>query len=88
MDEQQQRALLEQMYQSFQEDPEKRNLQDHGRVTGADGENAAQDLVLERAVEILRQDSVWSEILRKYHRDVAETQVAAIEGTQVPAARK
>ena len=88
MDEQQQRALLEQMYKSFQEDPEKRNQQDHGRVTGDAAEGVAQDLVLERAAAILREDTVWSEILRKYHRDVAETQVAAVEGTELPARRK
>jgi len=87
MNEDQQRALLEQMYKSYQEDPEKKNLQDHGRVTGDDSETSAQDLVLERAAAILREDTVWSEILRKYHRDVKETQVAAVEGTQVPASR-
>ncbi len=85
MNEEQQRALLEQMYKSYQEDPKKRNLQDHGRITGDTADTAAQDLVLERAVAILREDSVWSEIVRKYHRDVKETQVAAVDGTQVPA---
>ncbi len=36
-----------------------------------------QDRPLQRAVEILREDTVWENLLRKYHKDVKETQVAA-----------
>ena len=36
-----------------------------------------EDLQLLRAVDILREDTVWENLLRKYHRDVHETQVAA-----------
>ncbi|MBI2435715.1 MAG: S41 family peptidase [Candidatus Hydrogenedentes bacterium] len=36
-----------------------------------------EDTQLERAVAILREDSVWEHLIQKYHRDVHETQVAA-----------
>ncbi|HEX73502.1 MAG TPA: S41 family peptidase, partial [Candidatus Hydrogenedentes bacterium] len=36
-----------------------------------------QDRPLQRAVEILREDTVWDNLLQKYHKDVQETQVAA-----------
>ncbi len=36
-----------------------------------------EDRQLRRAVDILRESSVWTELLQKYHRDVHETQMAA-----------
>jgi carboxyl-terminal processing protease len=72
-----QRELNLQMMQSIEGDPANQNRQDHGAVTGNTGEGAIQDSVLERAVQILREDTVWENILSKYHRDVRETQVAA-----------
>lgn len=36
-----------------------------------------EDRPLQRAVEILREDTVWDNLLQKYHKDVRETQVAA-----------
>lgn len=36
-----------------------------------------EDRQLKRAVEILRESTVWAELLEKYHRDVHETQMAA-----------
>ncbi len=79
MDDDQQEALLLQMMRSYQDDALlMRDRQDHGRVTGNMAEDAAQDTVLERAVEILREDAVFDNLLQKYHRDVRETQVAAV----------
>ena len=78
MDAEQQRALGLQMYASHRNDISMRDRQDHGRVTGNMSEDAVQDTVLARAVEILREDSVFDNLLKKYHRDVRETQVAAV----------
>jgi carboxyl-terminal processing protease len=79
----QQRALYSQMLDSYQQDPERRNEQNHGRVTGDTKEGVAQDLVLERAVEVVREQAVWSDMLRKYHKDVKETQVAQVDPKKV-----
>ncbi len=70
-------SLLQQMMTSYQADISLRDKQDHGRVTGNMAEDAVQDVVLERAVEIIREDAVFSNLIQKYHRDVRETQVAA-----------
>lgn len=77
MDRDQQGALQRQMFLSFQDDADLRNQQDHGRVTGNMDPEAAQDLVLERAVQLLGEDDVFENLIRTYHRDVRETQVAA-----------
>jgi carboxyl-terminal processing protease len=82
MEIQAQRDLNVQMMNSYQGDPSRQNSQDHGRVTGNMAEDAVQDPVLERAVTILREDRVWDTIVRKYHKDVRETQVAAVEGAE------
>ena len=81
MDEQ--KNLYVQMLDSYQPDAEHHNLQDHGRVTGNTKEGIAQDLVLDRAVAILREDTIWSDIIRKYHKDVKETQVAQVDPKKV-----
>lgn len=110
-------ALINQMYRSYENDPSKRNAQNHGSASGnsvsptdpADeaqeetlleqvkeyyGEDVAnilrdrvslkerdektvEDLPLLRAVEILSESSDWAELIKKYHRDVSETQIAA-----------
>jgi carboxyl-terminal processing protease len=74
-----QRDLNIQMMNSYQGDPTRQNEQDHGRVTGNMAEDAIQDPVLEKAVEIIRQEPVWDNIVRKFHRDVRETQVASAD---------
>ena len=85
MDIETQRALLTQMWRSFADDPSLEHEQNHGAVTGntegeldSDGERMelVQDTVLERAVEILNEDPVWSNLLERYHRPSSETQVA------------
>ncbi len=82
MELQEQRDLQVQLFESFQEDPSMRNKQDHGLVTGNEEEDAVQDVMLQRAVKILREEALWDNILRKYHRDVRETQVAAADGEE------
>jgi carboxyl-terminal processing protease len=79
MDVQTQRDLQVQMFQSYETDARLRNKQDHGAVTGSTDNEAVQDTVLQKAVDILREDILWSEIIQKYHRDVSETQVAAVD---------
>ncbi|MDK1021234.1 MAG: S41 family peptidase [Candidatus Hydrogenedentes bacterium] len=79
MEEKQQDALQMQMWHSYRDDISMRDRQDHGRVTGNMAEDAVQDTVLERAVEILQEDAVFANLLKKYHRDVRETQVAAAD---------
>jgi len=78
----QERALGIQMYQSYEDDPAMMDQQNHGSVTGdAVTEETVEDVQFLRAVEILREEPVWENLLAKYHRDVHETQVAADEET-------
>lgn len=73
----QQRSLGEQMYESYKDDPGMVDEQNHGTVTGAEeNDDLVEDVQLKRAVEILLEDSVFDNLLKKYHRDVSETQVA------------
>jgi carboxyl-terminal processing protease len=82
-----QRKLFVQLFESGQQDPSKRNQQEHGRSTGNTAEGLVQDTVLDKALEILRADTVWSDMIRKHHRDVKETQVAAIDAPATSAAQ-
>ena len=41
-----------------------------------------EDTQLQRAVEILQEDTVWERLIKKYHRDVHETQMAASTALQ------
>jgi carboxyl-terminal processing protease len=75
--------LLEQLHDSYADDPKNRNRQNHGSVTGNPmEEGTVEDLPLKRAVEILSEDAVFENLLVRYHKDPRETQVAA---TQAPA---
>ncbi len=83
--------LLRQMYKSYEKDPSLRNTQNHGAITGGvkaeDAEVLVEDTVLQRAIEMLREDSVFENLLKKYHKDTSETQVAkAKENVAAPAA--
>lgn len=81
MSDEKQRALLDQMYTSYGDDLSLRDSQNHGTVTGNPRtETTIEDDVLKRAVEIIREDPVFENLLKKYHRDPRETQVAAISG--------
>lgn len=78
MDADKQRRLGQQMYRSYENDPAMINEQNHGSVTGnVMDEDTVEDMQLLRAVEILREDAVWENLLLKYHRDVRETQLTA-----------
>ena len=76
------RRLNRNFHKSYEADPSKINEQNHGAVTGAaQAEGLAEDLQLAKAVEVLKDDAVWDNLLKKYPKDVHETQVAATENT-------
>jgi len=57
-------------------------LEEVGRRVKAT-KQTTEDLPLSRAVEVLQEDRVWENLLKKYHRDIHETQMTAQEnGTQ------
>lgn len=73
--------LLLQMRKSYAEGPDMRDQQNHGTVTGNEaGEETVEDVQLQKAVEILKEDTVFERLIERYHRDVKETQVAATDG--------
>lgn len=77
------KALGKQMYESFENDPGKTDLQNHGSVTGNEvAEGNVEDIQLQRAVQILREDDVWETLIQKYHRDVHITQITKEEADQ------
>ena len=45
-------------------------------------EETIEDIQLKKAVEILQEEPVWENILKKYHRDVKETQQEAKDNTK------
>lgn len=81
--------LIEQMIKSIENDPSKRNEQNHGSVTGnAVTPDTVEDVQLLRAVEILREDSVFSNLIAKYHKDTSETQREAPANAEKVASAK
>jgi carboxyl-terminal processing protease len=79
MTREQEQALGVQMYKSFETDPTRMHLQNHGSATGdaaIGDEPLAEDLPLLKALEMLREGLAWDALLQRYHRDVSETQVA------------
>jgi carboxyl-terminal processing protease len=77
-------SLFQQMQESMADDPTKQNTQNHGTVTGNEKTDVTvEDVQLQRAVEILKEDGVWENLLNKYHKDTKETQVAAVGGDHV-----
>ena len=77
------RDLFLQMRESWETDPALQNRQNHGSVTGNEvGDTTVEDVQLQRAVEILKESSVWDNLIQKYHRDTKETQVAAADSDQ------
>jgi carboxyl-terminal processing protease len=69
-------GLLRQMSESYLEQGDI-DRQNHGLVTGAEGEDVVQDVQLQRAVEILRDEPVFERLIAKYHKDTQLTQRAA-----------
>jgi hypothetical protein len=76
----QEQELGVQMYKSFENDPGAVNQQNHGSATGgkAIGDAPlAEDLPLQKALAILKEGEPWEAMIKKYHKDVHETQLAA-----------
>ncbi len=83
MDVETQANLRRQLYDSEAACEDCVNKQNHGRVTGnPEAEGLVHDTILEKAVEVLREDAVFQNLLQKYHRDIKETQVAATDEEQ------
>ena len=83
MDEETEAKLLEQMYKSFADDPNLRHEQNHGTVTGAAlSEELIEDVILQRAVQILTEGLTFDQLVKKYHKDVKDTQVAAADSRE------
>ncbi len=80
MEWEQERALGRQMYESYADDPDMMNQQNHGSVTGNEvTEDTVEDIQLGKAVDILNESDVWEELIDKYHRATTETQMTAAE---------
>lgn len=79
MDKRDQIRLLDQLYKSYENDFSNRNKQNHGAVTGNEATaETMEDLPLKKAVEILKETPVISDLIAKYHKDPQETQVAEL----------
>ncbi|MBN2311130.1 MAG: S41 family peptidase [Candidatus Hydrogenedentes bacterium] len=75
--------LLQQMRDSYVDDPAMQNQQNHGAATGNEKTSTTiDDVQLMRAIEILNEDQLFENLLEKYHKDTSETQVAAAESSK------
>lgn len=78
MDDETLRALGKQMSDSYDDHPMTTDILNHGTISGYElEEDMVDDVQLKRAAELLREDPVWENLIKKYHRDVHETQMAA-----------
>lgn len=74
----QQQEFIQQLHDSWEMNPANIDQQNHGSVTGNEvTDTTVEDVQLKRAVEILREDAVWANLISKYHKDTKITQVAA-----------
>ena len=74
----QEEALAKQMYESFKDNPDNQYHQNHGSMSDYPAtEKTVDDTQLKRALEVLAEDGVWANLVKKYHRDVHETQMTA-----------
>ncbi len=74
----QQLALFKQMYSSLEEVPLGIGKYNHGSATGdAVSEGTVEDIQLQKALDILKEDPSFKNLITKYHKDTHETQVAA-----------
>ncbi len=85
MDRDQELDLAKQMYASFERAFENQYHQNHGSMTPGYEvtEETVEDLPLARAVEILTEPEPWEALIKKYHRAIEETQVAAESNTVI-----
>ena len=76
-----QRALINQMNASMNTSEDFINNQNHGPSTGntlGEGDDElVNDLVLDKAIEIIRESPTFDALMKKYHQDVAKTQKMA-----------
>ena len=76
-----QRALINQMNASMNTSEDFINSQNHGPSTGntlGEGDDElVNDLVLDKAIEIIRESPTFDALMKKYHQDVAKTQKMA-----------
>lgn len=79
----QEEAVLQQVETVYGSEARK-VLEEVGRRVKAT-KQTTEDLPLLRAVEVLQEDRVWENLLKKYHRDIHETQMAAQENATQPA---
>ncbi len=78
MTQEQEEALAKQMFESFKDNPENQYHQNHGSMSEYPAsDKTVEDLQLKRAVDLLGEDGVWANLVKKYHRDVHETQMTA-----------
>jgi C-terminal processing protease CtpA/Prc len=72
--------ILEQFGKSWENDITKQDAQNHGAVTGdTKTDTTIEDVQLAKAVEILREEGNFQNLLNKYHKDTKITQVAAAD---------
>ena len=72
------RALGLQLYHSYESDPDLMNEQNHGSVSGNEvDDETVEDVQLQRAVSILNESDVWTDLIAVHHRDVKFTQMSA-----------
>lgn len=72
--------ILEQFGKSWENDITKQDAQNHGAVTGdPKTDTTIEDVQLAKAVEILREEGNFQNLLNKYHKDTKITQVAAVD---------
>ncbi len=67
--------LLEEMGAAYGDNAKKVLKEVVEKIKSTSG--GVEDLPLTRASEILREDPVWENLLKKYHKDIHETQTAA-----------
>jgi carboxyl-terminal processing protease len=78
MTQEQEESLAKQMFESFKDNPDNQYHQNHGSMTEYPvTDKTVEDVQLKRALEVLAEDGVWANLVKKYHRDVHETQMNA-----------
>jgi carboxyl-terminal processing protease len=78
MTQEQEESLAKQMFESFKENPDNQYHQNHGSMSEYPvTDKTVEDVQLKKAVEVLGEDGVWANLVKKYHRDVRETQMTA-----------
>jgi carboxyl-terminal processing protease len=75
--------LFMQMRRSQSSDPAKKDQQNHGSVSGDPvSDTTTEDTQLKKAVDIILEDGVFENLVKKYHKDTHVTQVAASDAKE------